>query len=245
MKKKVFFLSVVLYLFGSMSAYAIEEGSAVGFGFMYYDGPYDGVDSQAYAVPLAVVEHKKIFIDGMTLGYYLNSVEGRSRIGIIAAPRFMGYHSSDSTALAGMEDRESAFDVGLRFTLKNDFFTTTCDLVADVSGTYNGQESRVVLSREFLGGFLTPRVGLRWQSSDLVDYYYGVTSIEATPSRSQYAPSSEFECIAGLRMGIPLNDDWVLISDVQFTFLGDKVQNSPIVSEDFTPRYLVGLIYRF
>ena len=223
----------------------LEDGSMIGLGVSYPERPYKGMDNDAVVMPLVIAEYKQFFMNAVVMGYYFNKPTEALRFGIIGAPYFGGYHSSDSSDLAGMEDRDMGFDSGVRMNWKNSFFNLNVDALTDISGTSEGQQVNVGVSKVFFHGFLKPKAGIIWQSAESVDYYYGVKAGEATGARSEYSPHSELEYFLGLRMGIPLGEKWAIVSDVQANFLGSEVKDSPIVDESALMRYTLGMVYRF
>lgn len=223
----------------------LDDGSVLGLGAMIVESPYKGVDDDVYPVPVLVFESKQFFVDSTVFGYYFNDNSNPVRWAVIGSLRFQGYEADDSSDLNGMEDRDWAFDAGLRLSWKNELFDMNLEGVTDLSGTHQGQELRMVVSKELFGGFLTPKAGVKWQSEDLVGYYYGVNSNEVRAGRSQYSPDADIGYMAGLTIGIPLGEELVLIGDIECSFLGDEVQDSPIVGEDVIMRYVIGVVYRF
>jgi outer membrane protein len=223
---------------------SLEEGSVIGMGALYQQRPYKKVDSDIYPVPIISLEYKRFFIDETIFGFHLLDTD-EFKFSIVGAPRFWGYDADDSTALNGMQDRKASFDGGLRARWKNKFFTFTLTGLTDLLDEHQGQEVDLSLSKELWGRFLTPHIGVRWFSKDLVDYYYGVKSSEVTATRPAYEPDDTLNYVAGLTIAIPLGERWALITDVQYELLGDEIEDSPIVDEDGISRYLVGIVYRF
>ena len=225
----------------------VDDGSVLGGGVLVTQSPYEGIDDSIYAVPIISMETKQFFIDVMTFGYYFNSKEDPVRVGIIGAPRFQGYEDGqgESDLLNGMEDRDWAFDGGLRMKWENDLVDVHMDAVTDLSGKHEGQELRLGLSKQLFDGFLTPRATVGWKSEQLVDYYYGVRPGEARAGRAEYEPDAAMEYTAGLTIGVPLGDVWALVGDVQCNFLTDEITDSPIVDEDTLMSYTLGAVYRF
>jgi len=223
----------------------LEAGSVAGMGVMSMQQPYEGKDDEVYAVPLIVAEYKQFFIDADIFGYYFQPKEEPLRVALIASPRFQGYEDDDASLLNGMEDRDWAFDGGLRLSWPSELFDVNLEAVADLSGRHKGQELRAIFSKTLLEGFLTPKVGIKWQSQDLLDYYYGVKSSEATAGRPEYEPDSGLQYFAGLTLAVPLAEKWALVGDIQSYFLADEVKDSPIVNEDTLMRYVAGVVYRF
>jgi len=222
----------------------LDKGSVMGVGVLYLERPYIGVDNDTYVVPLVKAEYKRLFIDKTIMGYNLID-DDNLKFSVVTGPHFAGYKSSDSSELAGMEDREWGFDGGLRLKWKTELVDVTATGLTDLSGTYEGQEASVILSKELFKGFLTPSLGAVWSSEDAVDYYYGVRASEARAGRPAYAGEDTFNYLAGLTVAVPLGEKWAMVGDVQHQILGDGVKDSPLVEEDGLFRSTVGTVYRF
>jgi outer membrane protein len=223
----------------------LDDGSHVGFGVMIDESPYRGVDDRIYPVPVLICESHRFFVDSTVAGYYLNDKTHSVRWAVIGSLRSQGYTAGDSGYLEGMHDRDWAFDGGLRVCWNNSLIDMTLDGVADVSGTHEGQELRLTVSKEFFDGFLTPRAGISWQSADLVDYYYGVMPSEVRVGRAAYTADDDVACVVGITVGVPWGEKWALFGDIQCSFPGDEVKDSPVVGQDTLMRYVTGVVYRF
>ena len=223
----------------------MEEGSVLGAGAMMIESPYRGVDDTTYPVPVLIFEAKRFFVDKTVAGYYCNGPAEPLRWGVIGSLRLQGYEAGDSADLGGMRDRDMAFDAGLRILFKSKIVDTTLEAVTDVSGAHTGQEIRLGFSRVLFDGFLGLTAEVKWQSADLVRYYYGVDPGEARPGRGAYDPGDDLEYTAGATIGVPLGDRWAAFGDIQCVFLGDESADSPIAGDDAIMRYVVGAVYRF
>lgn len=222
-----------------------DAGSLVGMGVMIAESPYKGVSTDAQVLPIFMVKKSKFFIDRTTLGYKVINTDDGYSVAIIGAPRFAGYHSSDSSDLAGMDDRERSFDGGLEAKWKTDLCTVSAKVLTDLLSKHDGQEISLSISKSLFKGFLKPRLSASWLSQDYVDYYYGVKSTETTAARSAYNGQSTVNYNVGVMLALPLGKKWALIADVNYQFLGSQIEDSPIVNESSLMRYAAGLVYRF
>ncbi|MBU1906390.1 MAG: MipA/OmpV family protein [Candidatus Omnitrophica bacterium] len=220
------------------------EGVVLGFGVLYSTSVYEGVDDSVWAVPIIVGKYKRFYVDGSSLGYILNDRKD-FYLSLVVQPRFGGYDHDDSSTLAGMDDRKWSLEGGLRLTWNNDLFLLNITGVNDLLGRYDGHEVKAIFSRDFLKGTFTPKVGVKWLSDNLVEYYYGVTGSEATSARPVYEGGSTVNFIAGFSVAFPLGDKWAITGDFEYETLGSEIEDSPIVdeSDDFTT--VAGLVYRF
>jgi MipA family protein len=223
----------------------IDKGSLMGAGAMMIESPYKGVDDEIYPVPVLIFESKQFFIDKTVAGYYFNDKSSPVRWAVIGSLRLQGYEADDSSDLDGMQDRDRAFDGGLRISWKNDIINMILEAVTDLSGTHEGQELRLTIDKELFQGFLTPKAGVKWQSDDLTDYYYGVKPNEVRAGRAEYSADEDLEYMLGVTIGVPLGEKWALFGDIQCSFLGNEAENSPVVDKDALMRYVLGAVYRF
>jgi outer membrane protein len=223
----------------------IDDGSLMGAGAMMIESPYKGVDDGVYPVPVLIFESKQFFVDKTVAGYYFNDKTSSVRWAVIGSLRMQGYEADDSSDLDGMQDRDMAFDGGLRISWKNEIIYMILEGVTDLSGTHQGQELRLTIEKELLRGFLTPKAGIKWQSDDLTDYYYGVKPNEVRAGRVAYAADDDLEYMVGVTIGVPLGEKWAAFGDIQCSFLEDEGKDSPIVGKDKLMRYVMGVVYRF
>jgi len=223
----------------------IDPGSVLGAGAMLLESPYKGVDEDIYPVPVLIFESKRFFVDKTVAGYYFNDRSNAVRWAVIGSLRLQGYKARDSGDLDGMQDRDRAFDGGLRISWKSEIIDIILEGVTDVSGTHDGQELRLDVYKELFDGFLTPKAGIKWQSADLADYYYGVRPNEVKAGRAEYAADADLEYMVGITIGLPLGEKWALFGDIQCSFLGHEGRDSPVVGDDTLMRYVAGVVYRF
>ena len=260
MSKKIFIFSVVIIvaLFLQSVSFGfelvediildleenLEEGSVIGLGILFPERAYKGMDSDVYVVPIIDLEYKSFFINQSSFGFYLFNGD-MMKVSIAGAARLAGYKADDSSDLNGMQDRDGSFDGGLRLQLKGKSITFTVTGLTDILDEYKGQEINATLSAKLLKGFLRPRIGIRWFSDDLVDYYYGVRSSEVATGRPIYQPGDTLNYLVGLTIGLPIDQRWALVGDIQYEVLGEDIEDSPIVDEEALFRFTAGVVYRF
>ena len=92
---------------------------------------------------------------------------------------------------------------------------------------------------------LTPSVGLKWQSENFVNYYYGVRSKESRSSRPTYHPSDALNPFMSLRLTYKLNEKWNIFSSFRYQWLDNEISNSPIVDQSYQTSLMFGFMYVF
>lgn len=238
-------------VFGEEEVQARPESTfSAGVGFMVFDKPHKGGDTDVYPVPLIFWQKDRFVLSGIKFGYYFIYDEDWA-LSLIGQPRFEGYDDEESSALNGMDDREATYELGLECSRKFDWGTLSARILTDICGEHEGQEIQLTYKRKFenllnTGGLaLTPSAGVNWRSKQLNDYYFGVEGNEAMAGRPEYHAGSSVGFLAGLRLDYPVGEKWNLFSSVNVEWLGSEITDSPIVDEDTMLWFMAGAMYRF
>jgi outer membrane protein len=221
---------------------------SLGVGVISAPRPYVDSRNETLVIPLVGLDYKRLYVQGIRLGYHLVD-QDRLKFDVRARYVFDGLDPADSPFLDGMAERQGTVEAGLgvdwRFA---DSWSLGATAFTDVLGRSDGQELGLDLARTWTFGRyrwgLTPAVGVIWQSSDLVDYYYGVPPEEATPVRPAYAGASAIDFRASLLFFYRISDRINAIALVQARRLDDEIVESPIVDERSAIFGLVGLSYQ-
>lgn len=246
------FAAAVLLLSAATASLAQPPGSdgfrwSLGAAVISSPEPYVGADNDTIVVPALSLSYKRFFFRGIAAGYELVERDGFTAAAIARA-RFAGYDAGDSPFLAGMEDRRKSADLGLELDWKpSRWIGLQLTPVADILGRSGGQEVTfdVYVPLRFGPARIEPRVGAIWQSSDFVDYYYGVRPEEARPDRPAFRGESTVNLGAGVVLFTPVARRLVLQSFVQIERLGDEIEESPIVDRKTAVTGFAALSYSF
>lgn len=211
------------------------------------DAPYRQLDEDLLVVPLVRYEGERVYLRGLRGGVVLAREEG-FELGAFLQGRGDGYEAKDSPYLLGMDDREFSLDAGLaaswRVPRVGQFEVSLATDVLDRSGGQEAEVSWTGLVRA-AGWQILPAVALKWQSSDMVDYYYGVRPDEALPGRRAYSPGSAIFPELSVLATRPLGERWQLFARAGYTWLPSEVTDSPLVDQDGRTSVIVGLGYTF
>jgi outer membrane protein len=212
---------------------------SVGGGVIASPRPYEGVDMKIFPVPVVGLRAGAFFFESVRMGVRVANLE-HFKADVIAQARLEGYDEDDSDALEGMDDRRMTADAGMRLTGKWRHVEAELMALADVLSRHEGQEVGVGVGFPIRTGrgerwTITPGVGARWQSEDLVDYYFGVEPTEAKVGR----PAYEAEETVNLRAEVKVRHvfpgrRWSFLGQVTHEWLGDEIQDSPIVDDETT-----------
>lgn len=251
-----FLLAGLFVLLGlSSSARAQEAGEdgdylkLAGAGVLVSTSPYEGGDSRVFGAPVGIWRNKRFFLEGIKGGVIV--AENQTfRADLIAVPRLMGYDSGDAPILDGMQDRDWSLDGGVQLKWKvpevNDLDFHLA-LVADLLGTHKGYEADAGLSRIFPAKYyqLVPRIGLKWQSGEINDYYFGVRADEATAGRPAYSSGGGLNYYANLGVYTGFSKDWFVLIRGGVEWLADEIRGSPLVDENAVFSGMLGIARRF
>lgn len=227
-----------------------QSDNMAGFGLLFGTSPYRETDSTTIPVPIIFWRSHNFFVEGMKAGYTFWQKKSVVRMDIFAAPRFMGYDGDDSAFLDGMRDRKYSLDAGIkaRFTMPR-----ACDcflnlsLATDILSRHDGQEAILSFSKQFKHPYfiIEPSIGLKWQSSNLVEYYYGVQADEISSVRREYFAHDAFNYLLAVQGGIGLSRDITATILLSCEVLDNSIQNSPITKSDYIISFVFGITRRF
>jgi outer membrane protein len=236
-----------IFIAASVS-FADDDLCLVGAGALVSSTPYAGAKTLATAVPFASWQYKSFYIKGVEAGYRFYRTDALA-LSVLVAPRFMGYHSSDSDALDGMDDRRMSLDAGLkaRVSLPWEGAGLTARVTNDALSRSHGHVAQLGIDREFKAEIwrFTPSAGVRVQSGRMTDYYYGVRSEEARTDRPEYRPGAAVNYFADAMFSFGISKNWIVVTKGDVEFLADEVRKSPIVNKSVLFSGFVGLAWRF
>lgn len=246
--------ALALVLAASLSAPALAQDApdpqprwTLGLLAIERDAPYRQLDEDLLVVPLVRYEGERVYLRGLRGGVVI-AREGGFEFGGFLQGRGDGYEAKDSPFLAGMDDRDFSLDAGLaaswRVPRVGQFEVSLATDILDRSGGQEAEVSWTGLVRA--GGWqILPAVAVKWQSSDMLDYYYGVRPDEAIVGRPVYSPGSAIFPELSVLATRPLGKRWQLFGRVGHTWLPSEVTDSPLVGEDSRTSLIVGLGYIF
>jgi outer membrane protein len=91
-----------------------------------------------------------------------------------------------------------------------------------------------------------PEVGIERQSSQYANYYYGINSGESNlTGYAAYTAPATSNLIAGFMVEIPVVDNWYVNIYGRRKWLGNGINNSPVMNRSFQDNVFAALAYRF
>ncbi|OEZ00877.1 MULTISPECIES: MipA/OmpV family protein [Stenotrophomonas] len=233
----------------AQAAPGAKPRSSVGLAVVAQKSPYAGYDTDVLPVPVINWEGERFHFRGGSLGYTLIST-GQTEVSLLASPYFMRFKRNDSddpqmrqlsnrsmSAMAGVAVRHTAPWGVLQGNVQAEVSGHGGGFAADAKYTYPIPTGRVVL---------VPGVGAQYASSDLNDYYFGVSAVEAQRSGlaaysagSGVAPYMDFSAV------MPLGPRWTATASLRRTLLSSAVKDSPMTVGSHMDSALLALSYAF
>jgi MipA family protein len=192
---------------------------------------YRGNGVRLDLLPVYLYEGEHVFLHSNRLGLKFD-MDRRQRMELFVSRRLESFPvSSVPESLAGMTTRTTESEAGASFEQRFDGGNVFVEYLRDTSHTSGGSEARLGVSYgEYRGGaWLNPYFILSARDAKLNDYYYGVTSSEATADRPAYSVGSGLNGTLGFNLRYELSRDWHLLAGVSATYWAGTVRNSPIV----------------
>ncbi len=210
------------------------------------DTPYRDADSDNLLVPFLQYEGERLYFRGLALGWRVDP-EAEIQIELIARTRLDGFEAQDSPVFAGMAERKRSLELGANVSRALGPGRVAVEVFTDALDRSGGQELDLLWRGDIgRGPFrLQPEFGLRWQSSDLVDYYYGVRADEAVAGRPAYRAGSALVPRVALNGLAPLGGNWGLFARLSYDDLPAEITDSPLVDRGSERRAFIGLVYGF
>lgn len=246
--KKLVILACVMCVQVIAPSYAEDEKRwALGLGANYGDSIYKGVDSETTALPLVSYQRGNLEIQGPSVGYKIIDSDDFSvdaKLGYNGG----GYKASDSSFLAGMDERKGTAEAGFSVGYETGYGDLELEFAHDIGSTHKGHKTQlgwskdIPLSQQWM---ITPEASVTWQSADYNNYYYGVKSTEATANRAAYTAGSDTVWEVGVGAGYRIDQSQMIRLGASYQKYGNEITNSSIVDKDSSSEVNAMYVYRF
>lgn len=251
MMKSNYLLKLSLCLFFTGQVSAAESQWGIGIGAMADQQGYVDVDTKTNVIPIISYESENFRINGPQLEYklaeYKISELGTVNFSALGKYRFDGYEADDGDIFIGMDERSGAFELGFLVDYQSKLGNLSFEFSSDVTNEHEGFESSLTFSKPYFFNsvVLEPYARVSYFSDDLVNYYYGVKSSEATTNRLEYNAESTINGEIGLRMRWQAGKHHQFISSLSYKSFGSEIKDSPLIEESGGANLILGYIYVF
>lgn len=148
-----------------------------------------------------------------------------------------------------VQDRDAAVEGGLRTIVYDGPNIIQFEAITDLSNVHDGFSASWQLGRHWqLRNWSTHALfGLRYFSEDMLDYYFGVSTSEASSENGLAAYQASDAVLASLGVGAsrPINEKWIFRSSATAYLLPDSIADSPLVTERVAWQAGVKAVYVF
>jgi len=211
---------------------APPTGFFYGVGLIIPHNLYAGKKSRILPIPMIGYLDQRLQVFGPNISYAVVRDGGFSaRLNLNG--RFDGFDAKDSDAFIGMDKRSSSVDAGIGLGYEYKDWRVNFSASTDILDKSNGSEMTIELGREFATRQFTfsPSVGVSWQNANLVDYYFGVKTTEASPDRAAYVGTGSVNYHLGLAGSKPMFGG-ALRANLGVSLYGGAITRSPLVDRN-------------
>ncbi len=223
---------------------------ALGLSVSGSQSPYVGDDSWKIAYPYLTSFRDSAFTDDWLLiregdlGFRWVSENGWE-LGAVGRVQTMGFGASDAPELEGLSDRQWTLEIAPMIGYRGWPVHINFKTYTEILNRHDGLISQLAVSLPLQRGrsFIIPSVELIHRNADYTNYYFGVTTAEARPSRPEYVAGSALNVALKVRWGYELSEKWLLSGSLGLEYLDSEIRNSPIVSKDKLWSARLGIAY--
>lgn len=209
------------------------QGWMYGFGINAAQDVYTDFDNRIIPIPIIGYVGERLRIYGPFVSYQLLQ-KRQLTIEAQLVPVFAGYEQDDSPVFEGMEDRDFSYAAGLGVNYNVDSWVFSVSGNADILGRFDGYQMTGSAGKTFrIQGFMIePTIGVTYQDSNYVDYYYGVRTEETTLTRAAYKGDSAINTEVSLAVSTRRFLGGMTRFEIGATFFDDSISDSPITDDD-------------
>jgi len=242
---------VMLLLFSSIFAEDKKQKVTIGAGVYTQTQPYKDVDNIVLPSPVIFYDNSVVYIRWSRAGlYFFGDKQDDYGWGfsLTLQPRTFGYKPSDSIYLKGLDEKKTTWEGGVAFSATMDKAYIEIMVLTDILNRYESWVVKTEIGYDFkIRDFsLYPSVILVYQSSEFLDYYYGISQEESLTSNYD-----KYQMNNGLQVGLqtyikyPFTDTISALINIRADKLSNEATKSPIVHDDYIYSGLASLIYTF
>lgn len=222
----------------------------VGASVLGLNNLYAGEGGLAFAVPRLTYNGDHLFLKDGSLNLSfgeLNKFSGGLIVTLDSSYLSDEDEYEDTRELAGLIERDATVEGGFYVNHTTDMGRLKLTVVSDLGDKHDGETASLKYTFDLMAGdwYINPVVGLRWLSEDKVNHHFGVSTAEATTSRSAYKAGSALNAFAGLRARYEFTEHWDINLETGLTYLDSEIRSSSIVEDDYVYHVGATVSYNF
>ncbi|MFM2480373.1 MipA/OmpV family protein [Celerinatantimonas sp. YJH-8] len=212
--------------------------------------PYKGVDSKGFVMPLISADSQYLYLHTTQGGIHLYRPNQQFQINLFAEYSGTEFkpHDSDNHQMRLLDHRKPSVYSGLGITFNTGAGRMQASVMYDVFSHSNGWISKIGYAYPIQQGALTliPSLSVQYNSKHQNQYYYGISSGEATRSGlSSYQADGGLFPTIGLTARYHITQNWIAQLNGQYTFYNNDITDSPMVDSDYALSASAGIMYHF
>lgn len=233
----------------SVTTPATAAEISVGLGGAWQSSPYKEHDDTLLPVPLIHFEGERFYVRGLNAGVHIWRNESHE-LSFGAAYSALSFDSGKTAdrRLKRLDDRHPTLNAYLQYIVKTDYGHAGMRILRDVLDNSDAFSAEVYYTYPFMLGpvYVRPGAGIRWDSEDQLDYYFGISSSEARKSGlDRYSPDGGISPFLSLEADWSFADNWSVMAAGSVLFLNKEIKDSPMVDDSQTFNVTIGLKYTF
>jgi len=209
-------------------------------------------------IPLVLIPHfsyygKRFFIDNLEAGFTLFEGEANT-FNLVTTPGYdrVFFYDSDPqnvvvplvggaespSARIPVAPRRTTFLAGPEWLFDYGKLSGQVTALYEYTGRHKGYELRAAIAVPLVErrGTLVASTGVTWKSTELVEYFYGITDV--------YEPGSALNPFVKMAYDLPLSDRWAFKASAHYEYLDTEIADSPIISDTGVVTAFAGFTYK-
>lgn len=150
-----------------------------------------------------------------------------------------------------IKKRKWAIDAGMQLNwFATDSIEIKAQLLHDINGVYDGFNGNIDITKRFRFSSLNQmnvflNIGAKWQSRELITYYYGLNKQDGVDFFNFYQANSGINTHIALSATYKLNQHWRVKLNVKKEYLSQSIIDSPLLKEQHVTSGFIGVVYAF
>jgi outer membrane protein len=217
----------------------------IGLGVYYTRSIIRDRRESALVLPYTYFDYGRLFARIDTFGVKTLKI-GYGYLEFAGRVEFDGF-KTDTPGLQGLHGRKNSLPLGIGTLQETPVGALFLNAFHDVN-----KSSGNLFDVTYIGRFTTqsitvyPQAGVEYLSKRYVDYYYGVSTQEASSGRhGRYQPGGALNPFVAVMMEIKITADWNLNLFARHKWLAASIHDSPLVGQKGMDTVFASLAYRF
>jgi len=245
------YILILIFIILIANADEKKQKATIGAGIYTQTQPYKDVDAIVLPTPVIFFDNGLFYIRWSRAGvYFLGEKKDDYAWGfsLTTQPRTYGYKPSDTAYLRGLDEKKNTWEGGIAFSASLNKAYIEIMALTDMIDRYESWIIKTEMGYNFkVGNFsLYPSIILIYQSSEFLDYYYGISQKESTTSLyNTYQTSNDFQIGMQTYIKYPIDNSWSALINIRADKISNEAIKSPIVHDDYVFSGMASLIYTF